>query len=74
MYLQVLSCSLDERQFGYSRHEPKFGVCAPSGGASGGAGSASNANVARAEAYNRTKWHLDPSSRLVTINVWSQQA
>jgi len=24
-------------------------------------------NVARAKAYFRTKWHLDPSSRLATI-------
>ena len=27
-----------------------------------------NVNVARAEAYLRTKWHLDPSSRLATIH------
>ena len=26
-------------------------------------------NVAWAEAYHRTKWHLDPSSRLATIDM-----
>jgi len=26
-------------------------------------------NIARAEAYLRTKWRLDPSSRLVTMNM-----
>jgi len=33
-----------------------------------GAGSPSN-SVAGAEAYLRTKWHLDPSSRLATIDM-----
>jgi len=33
-----------------------------------GAGSPSN-NVAWAEAYLRTKWHLDPSSRLATTDM-----
>ena len=41
-----------------------MGLC-PLGG---GAGSVSN-TIARAEAYLRIKWHLDPSSRLVTINI-----
>ena len=26
-------------------------------------------SIARAEAYLRTKWHLDPSSRLATIDI-----
>jgi len=34
----------------------------------GGAGSASN-NVARVETYHRSKWHIDPSSRLATSNM-----
>jgi len=33
-----------------------------------GAGSASKAMLPRTEAYHRTKWHLDPSSRLATTN------
>ena len=33
----------------------------------GGGGSPSN-NVASAEAYLRTKWRLDPSSRLATVD------
>jgi len=38
----------------------------------GGAGSPSN-NVAWAEAYLRTKWHLDPCSRLATIHQRHRQ-
>ena len=34
----------------------------------GGAVSPSN-NVVRAEAYLHTNWHLDPSSRLATIDM-----
>jgi len=51
----------------YNRHGPKNGgCCAPF--CLGRAGSPSN-NVAWAEAYLRTKWHLDPSSRLATIDM-----
>jgi len=42
-----------------------WGLCTFRGG---GAGSPSN-TVAYAEAYLRTKWHLDPCSRLTAINV-----
>jgi len=50
--------------FGHSRHGPKSGVgCYDP--FHGGAGSPSN-NVAWAEAYLRTKWYPDPSSRLAT--------
>ena len=35
----------------------------------GEAGSPSNTSVAWAEVYLHTKWHLDPSSRLVTIDI-----
>jgi len=53
--------------FGHNRHGPKIGA----GGLCpflGKAGSPSN-NVVRAEAYLHTKWHLDPSSRLATIDM-----
>jgi len=56
------------RPFGHNRHGPKSGGCyAPF---KGEAGSASNTMWPgpRAEAYLRTKWHLDPSNRLVTIH------
>ena len=50
------------------RHEPKFGGCAPWGLELGP--HLTQCCVARAEAYHRTKsWHLDPSSRLATINM-----
>ena len=35
----------------------------------GEAGSPCNTNVACAEAYLHTKWHLDPFSRLATIDM-----
>jgi len=41
------------------------GCCAPWGGAR----SQSNTNVAWAEVYLRTKWHLGLSSRLATIDM-----
>jgi len=34
-----------------------------------GAGSASNTNVVLAEAYHRTKWHLDTFNRLATTDM-----
>ena len=43
----------------------KVGVLCP---LLGGAGSPSN-NVAWAQAYLCTKWHLDPSSRLATTDM-----
>ena len=53
---QVFSSSWDGRPFGHSRHGPKGGARSPSN------------NVATAEVYLRTKWHLDPSGRLATIH------
>jgi len=52
---------------GHNRHAPKIGGSVPFWG--GGAGSSSEKNVARVEAYHRTKWHLDSSSRLATIDM-----
>jgi len=65
---QELSSCWDGRPFGRHRHRPKIGGCwcsfmrgweeswAPI-----------EHNEAWAEAYLRSKWHIDPSSRLVTI-------
>ena len=44
----------------------KLGGCAPFWGE---AGSPSKKIVSWADAYLRTKWHLDPSSRLVTADI-----
>ena len=53
--------------FGYNRHGPKTGGCAPFMG--GGSCDPIQHNVAWAEVYLHTKWHLDPSSRLATIDL-----
>jgi len=61
---QVASSST--QPFGHNRHEPKSrGAAVP---LSSGVGSWVPIwhNVAWAKAYLRTKWHLDPSSRLAT--------
>ena len=67
---QVASSSI--QPFGHNKHEPKI---------RGGGGSASLfeegggrvpvrlTQVAWAEVYLHTKWHLDPSSRLPTIDM-----
>ena len=60
-----LAASWSIQPFGHNRHGPKSGGVVPLLGA---AGSPSN-NVAWAEAYARTKWHLDPSSRLATSDM-----
>jgi len=60
--------SLSIQPFDHNRHGPKIG-----GSANWTKGTWSwvriKHNVVRAEAYLRTKWHLDPSSRLATINM-----
>jgi len=48
-----------------NRLGPRIGGCAPLGSE---AGSPSN-TVSRAKAYLPTKWHLDPCSRLATIDM-----
>ena len=61
-FVQVASRFI--QPLGHNRHGRNLGwLCT----LASGAGSASN-SVARAEAYRRTKWHLDPSSRLATTN------
>ena len=54
--------------FGHNRHGPKIGwqwMCL----FSGGSWVHIEHNVAWAKTYLHTKWHLDPSSRLATINM-----
>jgi len=64
-FQQVLSISWRGWPFGHNRHGPKRGDCAPF---RSGAGSPSN-TMARAEAYLRTKWHLNPCSRFATTDM-----
>jgi len=55
---------------GHNRHGPKRGWAAVPLPRGEGAGSPSNTMiVAWAEVYFRTKWHLDPSSRLTTTDM-----
>jgi len=51
---------------GHNRHEPKRGGCCAPFAESW---DPVKYNVAWAEVYFRTKWRLDPSSRLATIDV-----
>jgi len=61
----VLSSSRDGRPFGHNRHGPKIGGnCTPFGEELG----LHQRQCGPAEAYLHTKWHLDPSSRLATID------
>jgi len=60
---QVASWSI--QPFGHNRHRPKLGAPSPFWE---GAGSPSN-TIAWAAAYLPTKWHLDASSRLATIEM-----
>jgi len=60
---QVASSSI--QPFGHNRHEPKTGGCAPFRRS----WVPIEHNVAWTEAYRRTKRHLDPSSRLATIDM-----
>ena len=61
---QVASSSI--QPFGYNRHGPKTGDVHLLGGLELGP----HLTQCRwAEAYLRTKWHLDPSSRLATIGM-----
>jgi len=64
METQVLSSSSDGQPFGHNRHRPKIRGCGPfwERGAI-----AMIQNVAWADAYLLTKWHLDPP-----IAVWPQ--
>ena len=62
---QVASSSI--QLFGHNRHESKTGGCATFTGE--GSCDPIWHNVAWAEVYLRTKWHLDPSSRLATIDM-----
>jgi len=64
--LQWLSSSWlwDGRLFGHNRYGSKIGVC-PVGG---GAGPPSS-TMRPAKAYLQTKWHLDPSSQMATIDM-----
>ena len=63
---QVLSSSWDGWPFGHNRHGPKIGCVSLLREASW---IPMSHNVPWAEAYLRTKWHLDPYSRLATINM-----
>ena len=65
--VQVLSSSSDGRLFCHNKHGPKTGGLYPPF-FGGGSWVLVYHNVAWAEAYHRTKWHLDPSSRLATID------
>jgi len=61
---QVVSWSI--QPFGHNRHGPKSGgCCAPFWGS----WVPISYNVASAKAYLRTKWHLDPPSRLATTDI-----
>jgi len=63
-YQVVYSCI---QPFGHNRHWPKAeDCCAPLGG---GRLVFIKHNVALAESYLHTKWHLDPSGRLATIDM-----
>jgi len=64
-FQQVVSISWHGWPFGHNRPGPKRADCAPF---RSGAGSPSN-TMARAEAYLRTKWHLNPCSRLSTTDM-----
>jgi len=60
---QMVSSSI--QPFRNNRYGPKIKSCAPLGGTE----SPSNTNVAWAEAYSCTKWHVDSSSRLATTDM-----
>jgi len=60
---QVASWSM--QPFGHNRHGPKIGELCPLLVEL----VRIKHNVARAEAYLHTKWHLDPSSRLATTDI-----
>jgi len=60
-----LSSSSDGKRFGHNRYNAKIGGCAPLGRS----WVPIQHNVAWDEAYLRTKWHLDPSGRLATIDM-----
>jgi len=57
--------------FGHNRHGPKiwWGVCVSFFLGVAGSTIHIEHNVAQAEAYLHTKWHLDPCSYLATIDV-----
>jgi len=61
---QAASSSI--QPFGHNRHGPKLGRGALF---AGGSWVHIEHNVAQADAYLRTKWHLDPCSRLATIEI-----
>jgi len=61
---KVASSSI--QPFGHNRHEPKTGAVPLLGG---GSCNTIKHNIAWAEVYLRTKWHLDASSRLATIGM-----
>jgi len=66
VYTHELSSCWDGGPFGHNTHGPKSrGVLCPFP-CGGEAGSPSNINVVRADAYHHTKWHVDPSNRLAT--------
>jgi len=72
---QVASSSI--QPFGHNRHEPKTGGCAPFRGSCGAVplfgGAATSCNTTSPgpsfTSVVGTKWHLDPSSRLATIDM-----
>jgi len=57
--------------FGRNGYGPKIGGYAPLG--KGELGPHLTHNMAMAEAYQRAKFHLDPSNRLVTIHQRHRQ-
>jgi len=62
--MQEISSSWDGRPFNHNRYRPKSGgCCAPFG--EGWVPS----NTMSVKAYLRAKWHLNPSSHLVTISM-----
>ena len=63
---QVLSSSWDGRPFGHNRHGPKIGRLCPFWEGELGP---HVTQCGLAEAYLRTKWHLDQSSSLTSRNL-----
>jgi len=53
---------------GHNRHGPKIGSCCAAFAGGGGLGPPLTQG-GMAEAHFSTKWHLDPSSRLATIDM-----
>jgi len=60
-------CGILIQPFGHTSHEPKIGGCAPL--FLGGGALLPHTQVAWAEVYLSTTWHLKPSSHLATTDM-----